>query len=76
MNTYSREVEFRIEELINDGLGGGKSVYVHLNGTEGYILVKIFGMRLMEPLIYKNVLLEELGEEGFANMVILDSTFS
>lgn len=77
MNTYSgREVEFRIEKLINKGLGGEKGVYVHLSGTKGYIMVRIYGVKLTETLMYESVLLEELGEEGFASMVVLDVSFS
>lgn len=75
---YSKQVAietvFEIEKLINEGLGGG--VYVHLNGTIGKILIRIYGIKIKEPLIYNRELLEELGTKGFANMVVLDVTFS
>ena len=75
---YSEQVaiELEIEKLINEGLGGGIGVYVHLNGTIGKILIRIYGIKIKEQLIYNRELLEELGTKGFANMVVLDVTFS
>lgn len=69
--------EYEIERLIKEKLCERECVYVHFNGTEGKILVRVYGnRRLKEPIFYEKKLFEELGPEEFANMVVFDITFS
>lgn len=68
----------KIERLIEEKLDS-VDCFVHLNGTAGKILVKIYiysTNTIINALIYDMNLLAELGIEGFADMVILDVAFS
>lgn len=68
--------ELLIERLIERKIGHNYSAYVHLNGTPGKILIRIYGFKINEPLILEKELLEELGTERFADLVVFMLTFS
>lgn len=68
--------ELLIERLIEKKIGYNCSAYVYLNVTPGKISIKVFGLKMKEPLILEKELLKELGMEGFADLVVLMLTFS